>query len=189
MSRAAPIASSRFRARHRRAPDMPQLGAVLGYVVLRGLAWAFSTDRMRFPFRTVLVGTVLQLALGWMVLRTNAGELVFNKIGDVVTVAIDASQEGARFVFGNLVDHAPDRWGFVFAARALPTIIVFSSISAVGYHFGILQKLVAGMAWVMLRLLRTSGAESLSAAANVFLGQTEAPLFVRPYIAKMTLSE
>jgi CNT family concentrative nucleoside transporter len=104
-------------------------------------------------------------------------------------VIMDASQEGSRFVFGNLVDHAPDRWGFVFAARALPTIIVFSSLSAIGYHFGVLQRVVGAMAWVMLRLMRVSGAESLSAAGNVFLGQTEAPLLVRPYIPHMTTSE
>jgi len=168
---------------------MPSLRALLGYVVLLGVAWLISTDRRRFPLRTVLVGSALQLTLGWIVLRTESGIRVFNKIGDLVTVVIGASNDGARFVFGNLVETRNDQWGFVFAARALPTIIVFSSLSAVGYHFGLLQKIVAAMAWVFQRLMRTSGAESLSAAANVFLGQTEAPLLVRPYIPSMTNSE
>ncbi len=168
---------------------MPQLRALLGYVVLLGVAWLLSVDRRRFPWRTVLVGSALQLVCGVLVLKTHVGEATFNRIGSAVSIVVDASQEGARFVFGNLVDFSQDRWGFVFAARALPTIIVFSSLSAVGYHFGLLQRIVAGMAWVMLRLMRTSGAESLSAAANVFLGQTEAPLFVRPYIPTMTNSE
>src|SRR5262249_12317880 len=79
--------------------------------------------------------------------------------------------------------------GFIFATRALPNIIVFSSLSAIGYHIGILQRVVGVMAWIMARIMGTSGAESLSAAANVFLGQTEAPLFVRPYISRMTTSE
>lgn len=168
---------------------MPSLRALLGYVVLLGVAWLLSTNRRRFPLRTVLVGSGLQLTLGWIVLRTESGITVFNKIGDLVTVVIGASNDGARFVFGNLVETRNDQWGFVFAARALPTIIVFSSLSAVGYHFGLLQRIVAAMAWVFQRLMRTSGAESLSAAANVFLGQTEAPLLVRPYIPSMTNSE
>jgi CNT family concentrative nucleoside transporter len=168
---------------------MPQARALAGYVILLGVAWLLSTNRLRFPLRTVLVGSALQLTLGLLVLRTQIGEAVFNKIGDLVTVVIAASDVGARFVFGNLVESRNDQWGFVFAARALPTIIVFSSISAIGYHFGILQKIVAAMAWVFQRLMRTSGAESLSAAANVFLGQTEAPLLVRPYIPSMTNSE
>ncbi len=168
---------------------MPSLRALLGYVVLLGVGWLLSTNRRRFPLRTVLVGSGLQLTLGWVVLRTESGIAVFNKIGDLVTVVIGASNDGARFVFGNLVETRNDQWGFVFAARALPTIIVFSSLSAVGYHFGLLQRIVAAMAWVFQRLMRTSGAESLSAAANVFLGQTEAPLLVRPYIPSMTNSE
>lgn len=168
---------------------MPLLRLLLGYAALIGLAWLLSSDRRRFPARTVAVGMALQVALALLVLRTEIGGRVFNAVGRVVTVIMDASQEGARFVFGNLVDHAPDRWGFVFAARALPTIIVFSSLSAIGYHFGVLQRVVGAMAWVMLRLMRVSGAESLSAAGNVFLGQTEAPLLVRPYIPRMTTSE
>lgn len=168
---------------------MPQLRAVLGFVLLIGLAWVLSGDRRRFPLRTVLGGVGLQAALALFVLRTDLGQIVFGKIGELVTVLIAASDTGARFIFGNLVDNSPDRWGFVFAAKALPTIIVFSSLSAIGYHFGVLQRVVAAFAWLMQRLMRTSGAESLCAAANVFLGQTEAPLFVRPYIPAMTGSE
>ncbi len=168
---------------------MTQARALLGYVALIALAWLLSTDRRRFPLRTVLVGSALQFALGLLVLKSDFGVAIFNKIGDLVTVVIAASNDGARFIFGNIVEKRDDQWGFVFAARALPTIIVFSSLSAVGYHFGVLQKIVAAMAWIFQRLMRTSGAESLSAAANVFLGQTEAPLLVRPYIPTMTNSE
>ncbi len=168
---------------------MSALRPALGLAAFVALAWALSSDRRRMPWRTVLAGLVLQFALAGLVLRTRAGIAVFQWVGDLVAVLIGASLEGARFVFGNLVDNAPDRWGFVFAARALPTIIVFASLSAVGYHLGLLQRLVAAMAYVMTRFMRVSGAESLSAAGNIFLGQTEAPLLVRPFIPGMTRSE
>lgn len=163
--------------------------SLLGYVALLVLAWALSVNRRGFPFRTVVAGALLQFVLGLIVLRTELGEATFRRIGELVTVLIGASDQGARFIFGNLVDVQKDSWGFVFAAKALPTIIFFSSLSAIGYHLGFLQRVVEMMAWVMKRIMRVSGAESLSAAANVFMGQTEAPLFVRPYIKSMTDSE
>lgn len=166
-----------------------RLRSVAGLVLLIGIAWLLSRDRRRFPWRTVLGGLGLQVVLALLVLRTATGVAVFNWLGELVSVLIEASNAGSRFIFGNLVDHSPDRWGFVFAARALPTIIVFASISAIGYHVGALQRVVGVMARLMQMLMRVSGAESLSAAGNIFLGQTEAPLLVRPYIPQMTISE
>ncbi len=168
---------------------MPQLRSAVGFVALLALAWLLSANRRRFPLRTVLGGVLLQFCLALLVLRTQSGALLFEQIGRLVSTLIAATDAGASFVFGNLVENKPDQWGFVFAAKALPNIIVFSALSAIGYHLGLLQRIVAAMAWVMQKLMRVSGAESLSAAANVFVGQTEAPLFVRPYIARMTDSE
>lgn len=168
---------------------MLQLRAALGFLALLALVWLLSSHRRRFPLKVVGGGILLQLALAAFVLRTDVGEAVFHQMGVLVTVLIAASDEGARFVFGNLVDNREDRWGFVFAAKALPTIIVFSALSAIGFHFGLLQRLVAALAFVMTRFMGVSGAESLCAAGNVFLGQTEAPLLIRPYIPRMTASE
>ena len=168
---------------------MPQLRAGLGLVILLALAWLLSSDRRRFPLKVVLGGLALQYAFALFVLRTGVGSQVFDAIGRFVAVLIDASDQGAAFIFGGLVRNEPDKWGFVFAAKALPTIIVFSSLSAIGYHLGILQRVVGVFARVMARLMGVSGAESMCAAANVFMGQTEAPLFVRPFIPKMTPSE
>lgn len=189
MKLAAPRASPRFPGRRPINPDMLQTRSLFGFFVLIAFAWALSAHRRKFPFRTVLTGAALQFLLGVIVLRTGAGAAFFGALGDVVAVLIRASDEGARFIFGNLVDVAPDTWGFVFAAKALPTIIVFSSMSAIGYHLGVLQRIVALMARMMAVLMRLSGAESLAAAANIFMGQTEAPLLVRPYIPTMTDSE
>jgi CNT family concentrative nucleoside transporter len=168
---------------------MPHLGAAFGLFVLLAVAWALSRDRRRFPLRTVVGGLLLQIALGVLVLKTQAGIAVFDGIARLVLVVFDATMQGTEFVFGKLVNDRDTPWGFIFAIRALPAIIVFSSLSAIGYHLGVLQRVVLAMAWVMRRTLRVSGAESLSAAGNVFLGQTEAPLLVRPYIPKMTFSE
>lgn len=167
---------------------MPHLRSLGGYCILLGLAWLLSADRRRFPWRTVIGGTVLQFAVGLFVLKTAWGRAVFEQIGALVATVIQSTDSGSRFIFGNLVDK-DGPWGFVFATRALPNIIVFASLSSIGYHFGVLQRVVAAMALVMTRFMRVSGAESLSAAANVFLGQTEAPLLVRPYIPGMTPSE
>lgn len=168
---------------------MNTLRPVLGLFAMILLAWALGRDRKRFPFKAVGGGLVLQFALAWIVLRTDGGAAAFDAVGQLVTIVLAAVNQGARFVFGNLVDTNPKSWGFIFAIQALPTIIVFSSLSAIGYHLGVLQKVVGAFARVMTAFMGVSGAESMSAAANIFLGQTEAPLLVRPYIPKMTLSE
>ncbi len=165
------------------------LRGVAGIAAFLAVAWVLSNNRRRFPLRTVLGGMALQWLLALVVLRTDLGRNVFDALATLVTVLLDCTTEGARFVLGNLVDVRSDGWGMVFAAKVLPSIIVFSSLSALGYHLGVLQFVVNRVAWVLTRFMGVSGAESLSAAGNVFLGQTEAPLLVRPFIANMTSSE
>jgi CNT family concentrative nucleoside transporter len=157
--------------------------SALGLVVFVAIAYVFSTNRKAIRWRPVVWGLALQLALGVVVLRTAAGYAVFKWIGDVTTTFLNFSDAGARFVFGEQF------LTFYFAFKVLPTIIFFSSVITVLYHFGILQRIVEAVAWVMMRTMGTSGAETLSTAANIFVGQTEAPLLIKPYINAMTLSE
>ena len=159
---------------------------VLGLLIFILLAWLISSDRRRFPVRVVVGGLFLQLLLGFLVLRTSAGRMVFEKIGDVFTSVLDTVKEGSGFLFGAGGDES--LLG-TFAFGVLPTVIFFSSLMSILYHLGVMQRVVWGMAWVMRFTLGTSGAETLSAAANVFVGHTEAPLVVRPYLSKMTRSE
>ena len=168
---------------------MEVVRGISGMAVLLAVAWVLSANRRRFPLRTVIGGIALQWVLALAVLRTDLGRDVFNGLARAVNVMLEATTAGAAFVLGNLVEVRLGEWGMVFAATALPSIIVFSSLSALGYHLGVLQFCVELMARVMRRLMGVSGAESLSAAGNVFLGQTEAPLLVRPYIPQMTESE
>jgi CNT family concentrative nucleoside transporter len=154
-----------------------------GYFVMIGLAWLLSENKRRFPWRVVFVGTLLQFVFALIILKTTPGELFFKGIGEAFNWVTDLADEGSKFVFGDdFKDH-------FFAFKVLPTIIFFSSLAAMLYYLGIMQWVVKSMAVLMQRLMGVSGAESLSASANVFLGQTEAPLLVKPYIAKMTLSE
>ena len=163
---------------------------LLGIVGLLGVAWLLSSGRRRFPWKTVSVGLALQWLLGLLILRTSPGRAFFDGIGRIVAVVLHGADEGARFVFGPLAGGHPDvPWPAIAGIKIMTTIIVVATLSMMGYHYGILQRIVSGMAWVMRRAMGISGAESLACAANVFLGQTEAPLLVRPYISKMTRSE
>jgi CNT family concentrative nucleoside transporter len=164
---------------------------LIGLVLVTGLAVVFSSDRRSINWRLVAVGFVLQFFFAFLVLTTEAGRDLFSALGTAFVFLFSFVTEGATFVFGNLASGpgARDSLGFFFAFQVLPTIIFFASFMAVLYHLGIMQRVVQGMAWVMLRLLRTSGAESLCVAANTFIGQTEAPLVIRPYIATLTESE
>jgi CNT family concentrative nucleoside transporter len=161
---------------------MNQVVAVFGYFVMILLAWLISLNRRRFPWRIVLWGTVLQIGFAALILQTKGGRRFFSAAGDVFGKLISFGNEGSRFLFG-------DGLGNVFAFSVLPIIIFFSALTSVLYHAGVMQVVVRGIAWVMQRTLGTSGAESLSAAANIFVGQTEAPLVVKPYVARMTSSE
>ena len=168
--------------------------ALCGIIGLLAVAFLLSTDRKRINTRVVLGGLGLQLIIAFGVLKIAWVEALFGWIAHLFSVALQVSVDASAFVFGTLadfdkMDEVFDGEGFVFAFMALPSILFFSALSSILYYFGVLQLVVRGMAWVMSRVMRLSGAESLAAAANVFVGQTEAPLIIKPYISKMTRSE
>ena len=161
--------------------------ALCGIIGLLAVAFLLSTDRKRINTRVVLGGLGLQLIIAFGVLKIAWVEALFGWIAHLFSVALQVSVDASAFVFGTLadfdkMDEVFDGEGFVFAFMALPSILFFSALSSILYYFGVLQLVVRGMAWVMSRVMRLSGAESLAAAANVFVGQTEAPLIVKPYI-------
>ncbi|CAN5641038.1 nucleoside transporter [soil metagenome] len=160
---------------------------LLGLAVLIAITWAFSSNRRRVDWRLVATGLALQLMIAGLVLLTPWGASVFDALSSGFVKLLGFTTEGARFIFGDFTD--PAKFVFVFAFQLLPTIIFFASLMSVLYHLGVMQKIVQGMAWVITRLMRVSGAETLSVCANAFIGQTEAPLVVKPYIAGMTPSE
>ncbi len=171
---------------------------IFGLITLLGIAFLFSDNKKHIPWAQVSKGIGLQLIFAIFVILTPWGATFFNWIGSFFVKVISFTNDGSRFVFGILADQAgfnkafPEGMagaGFIFAFQVLPTIIFFSSLMSVLYHLGIMQKIVQGMAWVMAKILKVSGAESISVAANVFIGQTEAPLVVRPYVESMTKSE
>jgi CNT family concentrative nucleoside transporter len=169
--------------------------SLLGLVVLLGLCVALSRDRRAISWRLVLGALGLQWVLGVVFLAWDSGRNALRAFGDGFTEFLGLSQSGAGMVFGPLADGGlvagvfGKEHGFLFATQVLPTVIFFSAFTAVLYHLGVLQLVVRGMAMIVLRVLGTSGAESLSATANVFVGQTEAPLLVRPFLPRMTKSE
>ncbi len=170
----------------------PRIRAFAGLAGFIFISWIFSKNRKRFPWRVVVWGICLQLLLGVVFLWWDWGRERLQAFSYGVKDFLDLSLEGSRFVFGGLGDPANSMlkpYGFVMAFMVLPTIIFFSSFMSVLYHLGIMQKVVQGMAWVMARTMGTSGSESLSAAANIFVGQTEAPLMIKPFVEKMTESE
>jgi CNT family concentrative nucleoside transporter len=159
-----------------------------GIVVFIGIAWCFSANRRAIPWRLVLTGMVLQVVFGLLVLRVDAVRVGVDAVGRFFVRILDFNEAGARFLFGNLID-ASQSWGFLFAFKILPTIIFFSAFTSLLFYLGILQRIVFVFAWIMSKTMKLSGAESLSASANIFLGQTEAPLLIKPYLATMTRSE
>ena len=160
---------------------------LLGIVVLVGLAYLISRNKKAVNWRLVLAGLAIQLVAGLLILKVPFVARLFDQLSQGFVKFLSFSQQGAEFIFGELVNTTS--FGFIFAFQVLPTIIFFSTVSAGLYYLGILQKVVYGIAWIMTCTMRLSGAESLSAAGNIFLGQTEAPLLVKPYIADMTRSE
>jgi CNT family concentrative nucleoside transporter len=160
---------------------------LFGLAVLISVAFAFSPNKKSIDWKQIAAGIGLQVVFAIIVIMVPGGREFFSAISRVFVKTIDFAMSGAQFIFGDLA--VSTNFGFIFAFQVLPTIIFFASLMAVLYHIGLMQKIVQGMAWVMLKVLRISGSESLSVAANVFIGQTEAPLVVRPYIAKMTESE
>ncbi len=160
----------------------------LGIFVFLGLAYLLSTNRRAIEWRSVGIGLLLQVVLALFVLKTEFGEEIFSKISEGITQLLSFTAKGSAMVFGDKIINEK-ALGFIFAFHVLPTVIFISAFFTLLYYFGVLQVIVKGMAWVMMKLMKASGAESLNAAANVFMGQTEAPLIVKPYIEKMTLSE
>jgi CNT family concentrative nucleoside transporter len=160
---------------------------LFGLAVLISVAYAFSGHKKSIDWRQIAAGVGMQIVFAVIVILVPGGREFFDVISRVFVKVIDFAMAGAVFVFGDLAKAS--EFGFIFAFQVLPTIIFFASLMGVLYHIGLMQKIVQGMAWVMQKVLRVSGSESLSVAANVFIGQTEAPLVVRPYIAKMTESE
>ena len=179
-------------------PLPERLMGLVGIAAMLGIAFLMSYDRKRINWRMVGAGVALQIVLGMIVLWTAPGRWLFTFANSVITGMLSFQEQGARFVFGNLVQNEVPlgggaegvaRTGAFFAFNVLPTIIFFSSLMTVLYYLGIMQVIVKGIAWVMQKTLKTSGAETLSAAGNIFLGQTEAPLLIKPFVGRMTQSE
>lgn len=156
----------------------------LAYLLLLCLCWALGRRSLRGQARLVLGAVLLHWLLGLLILRTAAGRVVFACFNDAVGALLAYTDEGTRFLVGPYLDAH-----FTVALRVLPTVVFFSALVAVAYHFGVLQRIVGAIAWVMRRTLRTSGRETLPAAANIFVGPTEAPLLVKPYLAEMRSDE
>lgn len=162
---------------------MYRLVSLLGIVTFIGLAWLMSSDRRRFPWRVVVGGLLLQFIFAALILLTGPGQAFFHSIDHLFNVLIDCVDTGSRFVFGETFSE------HYFAFRVLPSIIFFAALMQVLYYLGIMQRVVRALGFVVQRTLGTTGPESLAAAANIFVGQTEAPLVVRPYVNRMTRSE
>ncbi len=163
------------------------LRCILGVLVIIFIAYLLSTDRKAISWKLVFWGILAQIVLAMGVLYFPPLKFVFEFIGRLFILVLDFTKEGSRFIFGDLADS--QKIGFFFAFQVLPTIIFFSALTSLLFYWGIIQKIVFGFAWLLSRLLKLSGAESLVVVANVFLGQSEAPLLVKPYLSKMTPSE
>ena len=167
---------------------MGRYTGILGLLAMLGLAYAFSNNRRAIRLKTVAWGLGLQFAFAVLVLRIDAGRRLFQKAGDVVSRLLGYSFVGSQFVFGDLGKQG-SHLGFYFAFQVLPAIIFICAFFAVLYHFGIMQLIIKGAAWLMTRVMGASGAESLNIAASIFMGQTEAPVTIRPFLPDLTHSE
>lgn len=163
------------------------LRGILGLFSLLLITYILSSNKKAINWATVLKGLSLQIVLAVLVLKVPLVTRIFDAISQVFVKILSFTTAGSEFLFRGLMD--VNTYGFIFAFQVLPTIIFFSALTSILYYYGILQKIVWVFAWVMQRTLRLSGAESLAAAGNIFLGQTEAPLLVKPYVKNMTLSE
>ncbi|MBA0434792.1 NupC/NupG family nucleoside CNT transporter [Stenotrophomonas maltophilia] len=160
---------------------------LFGLAVLIGITWLFSNNKRAVDWKLVATGITLQIAFAALVILVPGGRDVFDALGHGFVKVLSFVNEGSGFIFGSLMD--TKNYGFIFAFQVLPTIIFFSALMGVMYHLNIMQAIVRVMAWAITKVMRVSGAETTSVCASVFIGQTEAPLTVRPYIAKMTQSE
>ena len=167
---------------------MHHLIGVLGMLTMMGLAYLFSTNRAAINYKTVAWGLGLQIVFAFLVMRWEYGRILFQKAGAAVNWLLDFSFFGSSFVFGDLGKKGSSM-GFFFAFQVLPTIIFIAAVFALLYHWGVMQAVIKLAAWVMTRLMGASGAESLNVAASIFMGQTEAPLTIRPFLPDLTKSE
>ncbi len=178
---------------------MTRLTGLIGLAVIIGVGWLLSANRSKIRWPTIIWGVVLQFSLGWIVISWQAGADALKTFSDAITGAIAFSDKGAEFVFGWISDPSyaaqlgaktgVDFSPFIFAFKVMPIVIFIASFFTILYYLGIMQRVVQVFAIVMTKLLRVSGAESLAVAANIFIGQTEAPIIIAPYIPKMTKSE
>jgi concentrative nucleoside transporter, CNT family len=166
---------------------MERFMSLIGLLVMILIAYGLSSNRRMINWRTILSGLFLQLALGVLILKTSGGRALFDGARRAFESVLGFTNQGSEFIFGSLVD--PTRFGFIFFTMVLPTILFMSALMSILYHLGVMQVLIRFVAKVMVKVMGTSGSESLAAAANIFAGQTEAPLVVKPLIGKMTQSE
>ncbi len=160
---------------------------ILGMIILISIAYLFSSNRREINWKAVGIGLTFQLLIAIGVLKVDVIKSVFELIGNGFIEILAFTQAGSKFLFGDILDL--NSFGFIFAFQVLPTIVFFSALTSVLFYLGIIQKVVKGMGWLLTKLLGISGAESLSVAGNIFLGQTEAPLLIKAYLEKMNKSE
>ena len=160
---------------------------LIGMVTLILIAYLFSNDRKAINWKTTAIGLAAQLVLAIAVLKIEFAQRIFEFLGKIFIKTLDFTMEGSRFLLGDMINI--ESFGYVFLFQVLPTIIFFSALTSVLFYLGIIQKVVKGLAWTLSKLLNISGAESLSVAGNIFLGQTEAPLMIKAYLEKMSKSE
>lgn len=161
---------------------------ILGMSVMLGVCYLFSRNRRAIDWRLVGIGVGMQFVLAVLILKVPGVSIIFDYIATGFRKTLEFTAAGSQFLFGSIVNDM-DSFGYIFAFQVLPTVVFFSALSAILYYLGILQKVVYGLAWLLSKAMGLSGPESLAAAANVFIGQTEAPLVVKPYLDKMTPSE
>src|ERR1700732_3652331 len=167
---------------------MHRLVGILGMITMMSLAFLISTNRRAIRYKTVAWGLGLQIVFAFLVMRWQYGRLLFQKAGAVVNWVLDYAFFGSQFVFGDLGKKGSSM-GFFFAFQVLPTIIFIAAVFALLYYYGVMQFIIKQAARVMTRLMAASGAESLNVAASIFMGQTEAPLTIRPFLPELTRSE
>ncbi len=167
---------------------MGRFTGILGLLTMLGLAYAFSTNRRAIRLKTVAWGLGLQVAFAIFVLKIDLGRTLFQKAGDAVNRLLSYAFAGSQFVFGDLGKQG-SHLGFYFAFQVLPTVIFICALFAVLYYLGVMQLVIKAAAWLMIRLMGVSGAESLNVAASIFMGQTEAPQTIRPFLPDLTYSE
>lgn len=158
-----------------------------GILTLIGILYLLSENKKKIPWRLVFMGMLCQLIFAILILKVPFAQAVFEKMSSFFVVVLDFTRQGSNFLFGGLLDTS--KVGFLFAFQILPTVIFFSALTSLLFYLGILQKIVYGLSWLLSKAMKISGAENLSTTANIFLGQTEAPLMIKPYLEKMTRSE